>query len=389
MKRTDADNNNSKLLRLRTAAIRAAVLLGTMGWLTLGHAIEFPLLPALQSDLAQESLLLDIDRSGERLIAGGEAGIILWSDDNGQTWTQADVPISLAVTAVAFAGQDNAWATAHDGYLLHSTDNGATWEVKLSGADVARLSVGPIEAQVEELRAAVEAATPESREDAEWALDDALFALDEAMAAIDDGMTSPLLDTWFADDRVGYALGAYGVFLRTTDGGATWVAENDRLDNPDNFHLYGIAKSVAGTLVVAGEAGTVLRSLDNGAAWERVETPYPGSFFGAVAPSDGGLLIFGLRGNVFRSTDEGATWTGIETGDSSTLMGGTAGLDGSVVLVGAAGAVLVSRDNGLHFRVVPTEGNRVYSDAHIGRNGKILLVGFGGISMIAAEDDDD
>ena len=38
------------------------------------------------------------------------------------------------------------------------------------------------------------------------------------------------------------------------------------------------------------------RSLDDGATWERIETPYPGSYFGAVAPADGSLLIFGLRG---------------------------------------------------------------------------------------------
>jgi photosystem II stability/assembly factor-like uncharacterized protein len=388
MKRSDADKNNNKLLRLRTAAIRAAVLFGALGWLTASHAVEFPLLPALQSDLAEKSLLLDIDHNGERLLAGGEEGIILWSDDNGRTWTQAEVPISLAVTSVAFAGQGNAWATAHDGYLLHSSDNGETWTVKLSGADVARLSVGPIEAQVEQLRTALEAATPENREDAEWALDDALFALDEAMAAIDEGMTSPLLETWFADDNTGYALGAYGVFLRTTDGGETWVAENDRLDNPDNFHLYGIARSSAGTLVVAGEAGTLLRSLDNGNTWERVAMPYTGSFFGAVATPDGSLLVFGLRGNVFRSSDEGATWTSVDTGDERTLMCGTTGGNGAIVLAGAAGVVLRSDDAGMSFTAVPPNGSSVYSGAVHAPDGKVLLVGFGGITRVAETGDE-
>ncbi len=372
----------------RTAAC-AAVLVLFCGWLTAGaQTVDFPLLPALESQRAIQGLLLEVADDGERLIVVGEQGHILWSDDDGQTWTQAEVPVSLALTSVAFARDGNVWATAHDGYLLRSADNGATWSVALSGADVAGLSVGGIREKIQRLEASLAEATPEEREDLEWALGDTYLALEEAQLAVDEGMTTPLLKVWFAGDE-GFVLGAYNVLLRTRDGGESWFYDSHRLENPDNYHLYAITRSAAGTLLIAGEAGTLLRSLDDGDTWERVETPYPGSFFGAVAPSDGGLLIFGLRGNVFRSTDEGATWTGIETGDSSTLMGGTAGLDGSVVLVGAAGAVLVSRDNGLHFRVVPTEGNRVYSDAHIGRNGKILLVGFGGISMIAAEDDDD
>lgn len=372
------------------AAWRTVLLVGTLGMLTASQAstVDFRLLPALKSELAAKSLLLDIVRDGDRLLVGGEQGNILYSDDDGQSWTQADVPVSLAITSVTFARQGEAWATAHDGFLLRSGDNGATWEVKLSGSDVARLSVAALEAHIERLRSAVENATPEAREDAEWALDDALFALDEAAAAVDDGMTSPLLDVWFADENNGYVLGAYGVFLRSGDGGETWVAHSNRLNNPDKYHLYSVARSSAGTLLIAGEAGTLLRSLDNGGEWERIETPYAGSFFGSIATSDGGLLIFGLRGNVFRSTDEGVNWAKIDTRDQRTLICGTASNDGSVVLAGAAGVVLDSRDAGSSFRTVPTEGNKVYSGVALADDGTILLVGFGGISAVARNSDE-
>jgi photosystem II stability/assembly factor-like uncharacterized protein len=369
---------------VRTVAFRAAVLVGTLGWLGMSHAsaTEFALLPALKSELADKSLLLEVARSSDRMLVGGERGHILYSDDNGRTWIQADVPVSLAITSVTFAGPGHAWATAHDGFQLNSVDNGATWQVKLAGSDVAKLSVGAIEKRIESLRSAVTEATPETREDLEWALEDGLFALEEATAAIDEGMTTPLLTVWFANARDGFALGAYGVFLRTRDGGETWVMDANRLDNPDKYHLYGIARSSAGTLLVAGEAGTLLRSLDDGNSWERVETVYPGSFFGAVAASDGSLLIFGLRGNVFRSADEGESWAKVDTGDQRTLICGTASDDGSVVLAGSAGVVLHSSDDGTSFRLVPTEGNRVYSGVTAAPDGTILLVGFGGISII-------
>ena len=345
-------------------------------------AISFAMLPAIKSESAQASLLLDATSSGERLLAVGEQGHILFSDDQGSSWSHADVPVSLAVTAVAFAAADEAWATAHDGVLLHSADNGASWQVKLTGVDVARLSVTAAEERVALLEAKLEQATPETREDLEWALDDATFAVDEATEAIEGGVTTPLLNVWFANENDGYALGAYGVFLRTSDGGSTWSLDSNRLENPDKYHLYSMTRSSAGTLLVAGEAGTLLRSRDDGQTWERPESPYVGSFFGTVAAADGSLLVFGLKGNVFRSTDEGANWSTVATGDQRTLLGGMTRPDGTIVLVGSAGAVLISDDNGSSFRVIPTTGNRVYSGVAGTADGRLLLVGFGGLSSI-------
>ena len=384
MRGSKAARIRNALVSARTVAVRAAVLVGALGWLSASHgsSTEFALLPALKSDLAVKGLLLDITTDGERLLVAGEQGHILYSDDDGQNWVQADVPVSLTITSVAFAGPGQAWAAAHDGYLLNSADNGLTWQVKLTGSDVAQLSVGALEERIEAQQAAVDEATPETREDLEWALDDSMFALEEAMAAVDEGMTSPLLKVWFADARDGYALGAFGVFLRTRDGGETWVMDGNRLDNPDKYHLYDIARSSSGTLLVAGEAGTLLRSLDDGETWERIEGIYSGSFFGAVAASDGSLLIFGLRGNVFRSVDDGASWSPVNTGDQRTLLGGATQAAGTIVLVGSAGAVLSSNDNGNSFKTIPTTGNRVYSGVAGSADGGLLLVGFGGISSI-------
>ena len=364
-------------------AVMATCFAGAMP--AYGEPTKYALLPAIKTERALEGLLLDIAHDGKRMLIAGEQGHIFFSDDFGQNWVHADVPVSLAITSVTFAGGDEAWATAHDGYLLHSADNGATWQVHLSGSDVARLSVGAIEERVEALQKAVDEAVPEAREDLEWVLDDTLFALDEARAAIDNGMTTPLLRVWFANDNDGFVLGAYGVFLRTRDGGKSWVVDANRLDNPDNYHLYDIARSSAGTLLIVGEAGTLLRSSDGGDTWQRALTPYEGSYFGAVAASDGGLLIFGLRGNVFRSTDEGETWVAVDTGDNRTLMGGAAGPDGSVFIVGAAGAVLRSRESGASFSAIPTEGNRVYSGVTIAPDGQVILVGFGGIGLLMGD----
>jgi len=346
-----------------------------------GSDMRFQMLPALETDAASSSLILDAATDGRRILIAGEQGHILYSDDSGTSWTHAQVPVSLAMTAVTFAGSVNAFATAHDGTLLRSTDRGQSWQTNLTGVDVARKSADAAEALVKRLQAKLDLAAPGSDEDLEWALEDAQFAFEDASENIDFGVTIPLLDVWLEDDRSGYALGAYGILLHTIDAGTTWSLLSNRLDNPENYHLYGIARSKSGTLLVAGEAGTLLRSRDGGENWDRPVSPYQGSFFGIVAADDGGLLTFGLKGNVFRSTDDGDTWSAVVTGDQRTLLSGMTQADGTIVLVGSAGAVLKSSNHGASFTVLPTTGSRVYSGVTETVEGKLLLVGFGGVSI--------
>ena len=81
--------------------------------------------PALMSDLAPESLLNDATRAGDRIVAVGERGHVIYSDDEGQTWTQAEVPVSVTLNAVDFGSDSSGWVVGHSGVVLHSGDAGA------------------------------------------------------------------------------------------------------------------------------------------------------------------------------------------------------------------------------------------------------------------------
>ena len=377
--------------RRRFALQTLVILFAIAGFVVTSEArpIRFQMLPALETEAATESLILDAATDEQRTLIVGEQGHILYSDDSGASWTHAQVPISLSITAVTFCGRNCAWAAGHDGILLRSTDRGESWQTNFTGTDIARLSADAAEATIRGLEAEIENAGPDEIDDLEWALEDAQFAFDDASVALEDGVTMPLLDVWFDTERNGFALGAYGIMLQTKDSGSTWSLISDRLDNPDDFHLYGIARSAAGTLLVAGEAGTLLRSRDGGESWDRLEAPYQGSFFGIVAARDGSLITFGLRGNIFRSTDEGDSWLAVETGDDRTLLSGMSRSDGAIVLVGSAGAVLSSDDHGATFEALPTSGNRVYSGVTETPDGQLMLVGFGGVSVVGGDDSDE
>lgn len=79
--------------------------------------------------LAHKSMLLDIVTSDSRLLAVGERGHVLVSDDNGANWTQKVVPTKSTLTAV-FAMGEQLWAVGHDAVILHSADNGETWQTQ-------------------------------------------------------------------------------------------------------------------------------------------------------------------------------------------------------------------------------------------------------------------
>ena len=244
--------------------------------------------------LADKSLLLDAAQQGDRLIAVGERGNVLLSEDGGSTWTQVLVPTRRTLTGVALTEQGHAWAVGHDAVIVHSADGGKTWTLQYEA--------------------------PEKG--------------------------SPLLDVWFENPEHGLAVGAYALVLETRDGGKTW--EQLSVDEVVR-HFNAIRQSSDGTLFVAAETGAVFRSGDKGKTWEALRSPYEGSFFGLLGLSDGSLLVFGLRGHLYRSADRGESWQEIPTGITSSLMSGVQRRDGSVVLVGLSGTVLLSRDGGNTF----------------------------------------
>ncbi|MFU0418243.1 WD40/YVTN/BNR-like repeat-containing protein, partial [Acinetobacter baumannii] len=73
-------------------------------------------------------MLLDATRAGKRVVAVGEHGIVLLSDDEGKTYRQArTVPVSATLSAVSFADEKHGWAVGQWGVILATSDGGETW----------------------------------------------------------------------------------------------------------------------------------------------------------------------------------------------------------------------------------------------------------------------
>lgn len=322
-----------RMPRTRRASTWRAVALAALVGTGLSGAESAPTVPtgldpldplvkaAAVNRRAAGAVLICAARAGERLVVAGESGTILYSDDQGKSWQQASVPVSVTLTGMHFASATQGWAVGHSGVVLHSGDGGRTWQLQLDATKLA----------------AAKAGAPGGK------------AGQPSGQAIGG---DPFLDVHFVDESNGLAVGAFGLIMRTHDGGRTWASAQANLPNPDGNHLYAV-RAVAGSVFVVGERGAIYVSRDRGETFEALKSPYQGSFFGVIATPDEGVLIYGLRGHAFRSADQGRTWTEIEVGTGNAWLGATSTKDGRVVMVSQAGEVAVSVDQGNRFALLP------------------------------------
>ncbi len=280
------------------------------------------------TDIAPRMLLLDVAAVAHDLIAVGERGVILRSSDAARSWQSIAAPTTATLTALNFAPDaQHGWIVGHDALILSSSDGGRSWKEQWQG----------------------------------------------------ENLSDSFLDVRAFDARHVIAVGAYGLFLATDDGGKTWAR---RKIIEEDVHLNRLTRGPGGTLYLAGEHGTLLRSIDNGAKWSRIASPYDGSFYGILPLDRRTLIAHGLRGRLFRSTDDGATWEPIVTPHPVLLATALQLQSNTLLLAGQSRGFLVSRDYGHKFIAWDTPLTTAVAKIIELPDGSVLAVGEAGATLL-------
>lgn len=286
--------------------------------------------PSVSMPLVNRSVLMAIAQYDDGLIAIGERGHVLKSSDGGENWFQFDnIPVDIMLTDIATVGQ-NIWIVGHDMTIIHSGDSGSSWQVQF----------------------------------------------------YDPNREQPLLSVDFTDKQEGFAVGAYGVILRTNDGGKSW--QDELISEELDYHLNDmvISKDV---IFIAGEAGYGFRSMDKGKTFEAVELPYEGSMFG-ISLVNQILITYGLRGHIQVSEDFGSSWRKLDFNTNVNSLFAAERIDKNhLLLAGANATVLILNLKNFEIKKAPIDMNETgdFISDMIKVSDKLVTVGENGIHVKA------
>lgn len=295
---------------IKYATVMISLLAAVQGGTAVAGALE-PV-PAAHTSIATQAYMQDAALAGERIVAVGDHGIVLLSDDQGQSYRQAaDVPVSSPLNAVSFVNANEGWAVGQWGAILATEDGGNSWRVQ-------RLD------------------TEEDR---------------------------PLFAVHFFNAQEGIAVGLWSLVLTTRDGGDNWSVQT--LPAPPgsrraDLNLMGAFVDAQGRFYVTAERGKVLTSADKGVTWSYLDTGYRGTLWTGVALPDGGLLVGGQSGTLLRSDDGGQNWVQVPVATKSPINGLGSVAGGGVRVVGLDGFRAVSLDGARTFTEV--DGRHVMSN---------------------------
>ena len=321
----------------------------------------------------------------------GDNGTVLTSDDAGASWTSHPIKTTLPLLGISCPNMDFCVAVGELGQIARSVDGGASWTVQaytdsgyfgngsLSGVSCSSnvhciaVGMGRVDGTI---LTSDDSGTHWTRR--ESGTDQSLAAVDclTGTSCLIVGTNGTLLSsgdsghTWSIDapgtnfDLVSIScadahrcvlVGGYdtgGIILSTTDGGATWAANDGANLNPN---LSAVSCRPSGPCVVVGDHGTILTS-GTGVAWTNrsLDSTHPNllsvscaSAGPCVAAGEHGLIVAGDTAWVTEVADTGpVTRLGAETFSSVSCWGG-----GRCVLVGNRGSVLTTRDSGSNWTV--------------------------------------
>jgi photosystem II stability/assembly factor-like uncharacterized protein len=239
--------------------------------------------------------------------AVGEHGLLVTTEDGGQTWTVQPKLIDSALLAIDMADDQRGVIVGQGGAIFVTTDGGKTWKRAQSDAKDRLFSVS-INSQGSGVAVGEFGAYLRTRDFGQtWEK-----VKEEWTTALGVEQDPHLYAVDVTDKDITIA-GEFGIIARSTDDGNTWHVLHRGDESVFNFHFAGNNRMQG---MAVGQEGIILKTADGGNTWQRMQSPTGNILLDVWSGPEGEAVITGIH-VILRSHDGGQTWQVVNAGDYS------------------------------------------------------------------------
>jgi photosystem II stability/assembly factor-like uncharacterized protein len=243
---------------------------------------------------------------GNTLVAGGGC-VARRSTDGGRTFTrigftnvESDCPADSNLAALSFLSPDIGYIFETAGQVFQTRDGGTRFAAKIAVPGTRTVGGGAVPTDAQFLTEATGFVSTS---------DGKIYQTTDAANSwkpVND-TNRPVRAISFASATVGYAVGDNSLFLKTTDGGATWTPKD--VGAPGGQDLTAVRCADEKTCVVTTKSGTVIGVTKDGGATFTWPSPSTDPLFAAAFASATRVVAAGQQGSTAYSDDAGANFT--------------------------------------------------------------------------------
>lgn len=321
------------------------------------------------------------------LVAVGEYGTLIRSTDAGENW---DIIWSHPdLFSVQFADEKNGWATGAAGTIYATSDGGASWQLQRIDAPFQLFGLAVVSDKksfvVGDNRTFFETTdgtswSPLQNTRSETGQEQRIATSDGAELSLSSNAIE-----FMPDGNTGWLVGEVAKAIKTDDGGNTWTSYTVNAQEATFNTLYGMDIISKTNMAAVGLAGTIIRTTDGGDTWEKIDSNVFEQLNDIEFAPDGKTgWVVGTGGTILRSTDSGATWVAqISNADAVNLNAVAAVSADEAWAAGESATLLHTLDGGVTWTRTATPTRTLdINGVAAAPDGRVWAVGEWGIILV-------
>ena len=265
---------------------------------------------------------LAIGSNAEDIVVVGSHGVVLVSNNDGETWQRQELPEWPALIDATACKNGSLAALSFEGDVWVSEDKGSTWQARKLGTEESPQALLCDSANRLWVVGAFSTISNSTDLGKTWSL-----------SITDEDII--LNNIQFISDNEAFISGEFGTLMKSIDSGETWETLAPIRENfyPQDMHFDDPLNGW-----VVGLEGMILNTTDGGQSWAKQESHTFVSLF-RLAKSGDHLFAVGGEGTILCLNDN--VWTEVEHGrDIRLYIGGIESLPGKrIVVIGPVGTL--------------------------------------------------